>query len=93
MAEATKPSSGSSTGGAISSIFALLWTLLAGYGVYIIGQIAYRIRLRAIEDYGPVIHEFDPYFNYRATEVSKLSACLLVVNAIVCVIYLCWRCI
>jgi dolichyl-diphosphooligosaccharide--protein glycosyltransferase len=22
----------------------------------------------AIEEYGPVIHEFDPYFNYRATE-------------------------
>ena len=22
----------------------------------------------AIEEFGPVIHEFDPYFNYRATE-------------------------
>ncbi len=30
---------------------------------------AYKIRLHAIEEYGPVIHEFDPYFNYRATEV------------------------
>jgi len=29
---------------------------------------AYRIRLYAIEEYGRVIHEFDPYFNYRATE-------------------------
>jgi hypothetical protein len=30
---------------------------------------AYRIRLYAIEEYGRVIHEFDPYFNYRAAEV------------------------
>jgi dolichyl-diphosphooligosaccharide--protein glycosyltransferase len=29
---------------------------------------AYTIRMYAIEEYGPVIHEFDPYFNYRATE-------------------------
>ena len=32
--------------------------------------IAYTIRLYAIEEYGLVIHEFDPWFNYRATEVS-----------------------
>lgn len=31
---------------------------------------AYRIRLYAIEEFGRVIHEFDPYFNYRAAEVS-----------------------
>jgi dolichyl-diphosphooligosaccharide--protein glycosyltransferase len=29
---------------------------------------AYTIRLHAIEEYGLVIHEFDPWFNYRATE-------------------------
>ena len=29
---------------------------------------AYKIRLYAVEDYGRVIHEFDPYFNYRAAE-------------------------
>lgn len=29
---------------------------------------AYRIRLYAIQNYGLVIHEFDPWFNYRATE-------------------------
>jgi len=28
---------------------------------------AYRIRLFAVEEYGRIIHEFDPYFNYRAT--------------------------
>ncbi len=29
---------------------------------------AYEIRLYAINEYGRVIHEFDPYFNYRAAE-------------------------
>merc|ERR1719409_1068483 len=29
---------------------------------------AYDIRLYAIRVYGYVIHEFDPWFNYRATE-------------------------
>jgi dolichyl-diphosphooligosaccharide--protein glycosyltransferase len=28
---------------------------------------AYNIRLHALETYGNVIHEFDPWFNYRAT--------------------------
>jgi dolichyl-diphosphooligosaccharide--protein glycosyltransferase len=42
--------------------FALYLTTLAAYA-------AYTIRLKAIAEYGPVIHEFDPYFNYRATEV------------------------
>jgi dolichyl-diphosphooligosaccharide---protein glycosyltransferase len=39
------------------------------YLTYHILWSAYKIRLQAIEEYGPVIHEFDPYFNYRATEV------------------------
>mmetsp|Transcript_67283 Transcript_67283/g.194601 ORF Transcript_67283/g.194601 Transcript_67283/m.194601 type:complete len:831 (+) Transcript_67283:105-2597(+) len=29
---------------------------------------AYRIRLHAVETFGYVIHEFDPWFNFRATE-------------------------
>ena len=29
---------------------------------------AYTIRLKAIEEYGMVIHEFDPWFNFRATQ-------------------------
>ena len=33
-----------------------------------IGWTAYDIRLHAIREYGLVIHEFDPWFNYRATE-------------------------
>jgi dolichyl-diphosphooligosaccharide--protein glycosyltransferase len=44
-----------------------------GIGVYVVSRLvywAYKIRMQAIEEYGLVIHEFDPYFNYRATEVS-----------------------
>eukprot|EP00658_Telonema_sp_P-2_P016713 TRINITY_DN16480_c0_g1_i11.p1 TRINITY_DN16480_c0_g1~~TRINITY_DN16480_c0_g1_i11.p1 ORF type:complete len:804 (+),score=264.46 TRINITY_DN16480_c0_g1_i11:71-2413(+) len=33
-----------------------------------IGREAYRIRLYAIQEYGKVIHEFDPWFNFRATQ-------------------------
>lgn len=39
-----------------------------GQCFYSIFQEAYKIRLYALEEYGLVIHEFDPYFNYRATE-------------------------
>ena len=45
---------------------------------------AYVIRLQSIQEYGPVIHEFDPYFNYRATEVSFLnsfSMLLMIISA------------
>jgi dolichyl-diphosphooligosaccharide--protein glycosyltransferase len=37
-------------------------------GLYWACREAYNIRLYAINEYGRVIHEFDPYFNYRATE-------------------------
>mmetsp|Transcript_29191 Transcript_29191/g.63351 ORF Transcript_29191/g.63351 Transcript_29191/m.63351 type:complete len:855 (-) Transcript_29191:221-2785(-) len=33
-----------------------------------VGWSAYNIRLHAVETYGMVIHEFDPWFNYRAAE-------------------------
>ena len=33
----------------------------------------YNIRLIAIREFGTVIHEFDPYFNYRATEVRLFN--------------------
>jgi len=46
----------------------LVYYSLVGAAVYYIGSCAYRIRMLAIEEYGPVIHEFDPYFNWRATE-------------------------
>jgi hypothetical protein len=44
---------------------------------------AYRIRLMAIRDFGLVIHEFDPYFNFRATEVSVP---FLLTNIIYCLV-------
>ena len=31
---------------------------------------AYKIRLFAIKEYGRVIHEFDPWFNMRATQCA-----------------------
>lgn len=34
-------------------------------------QVSFRIRLLATVDFGTVIHEFDPYFNFLATEVSE----------------------
>jgi len=45
----------------------IYYALLTNILVYII-HLAYRIRLIALKEYGNVIHEFDPYFNYRATE-------------------------
>eukprot|EP00931_Biecheleriopsis_adriatica_P051037 TRINITY_DN29566_c0_g1_i1.p1 TRINITY_DN29566_c0_g1~~TRINITY_DN29566_c0_g1_i1.p1 ORF type:complete len:876 (+),score=146.56 TRINITY_DN29566_c0_g1_i1:78-2705(+) len=42
----------------------LLQALFLFYGAYA----AYEIRLYPIKDYGYIIHEFDPWFNYRATE-------------------------
>jgi dolichyl-diphosphooligosaccharide--protein glycosyltransferase len=50
--------------------FILSAVYAAGLGnvmYYALNQ-AYQIRTLAIEEYGRVIHEFDPYFNYRATE-------------------------
>jgi len=45
--------------------------LVLGLGLLVMTRIiywSYRIRMQAIDEYGLVIHEFDPYFNYRATE-------------------------
>lgn len=53
------------------SLFGLVWASVCGYAIYRIIYYSYRIRMAAIDEYGPVIHEFDPYFNYRATEVRK----------------------
>jgi hypothetical protein len=45
------------------------WLGAVLYIFWILLQAAYKIRTLAINEYGPVIHEFDPYFNWRATEV------------------------
>lgn len=49
----------------------LFWLPIQLVVIAISIQIAYTIRLYAIEEYGLVIHEFDPWFNYRATEYLK----------------------
>jgi asparagine N-glycosylation enzyme membrane subunit Stt3 len=47
-----------------------VWVSAAVFVFYNALATAYNIRLIPIKEFGPVIHEFDPYFNYRATEVS-----------------------
>lgn len=54
-----------------AEIYAWAWFGIAAYAILSIIYTAYDIRLAAIKEYGPVIHEFDPYFNFRATEVSR----------------------
>ncbi|KAL3942167.1 MAG: hypothetical protein SGBAC_003592 [Bacillariaceae sp.] len=51
-----------------AEIYAWAWFGIAAYAILSIIYTAYDIRLAAIKEYGPVIHEFDPYFNFRATE-------------------------
>ena len=36
--------------------------------VVVFAGLAVEIRLSAVRTYGLVIHEFDPWFNFRATE-------------------------
>ena len=57
-----------------SALYSYAWIGVVGYLMVLIVYNAYRIRMSAIDEYGPVIHEFDPYFNYRATEVRIHSA-------------------
>jgi dolichyl-diphosphooligosaccharide--protein glycosyltransferase len=51
-----------------SYVYKLAYLSGALYLVYVLALEAYRIRLNAIIEYGPVIHEFDPWFNFRATQ-------------------------
>ena len=46
-----------------------LWASLVRLAVLCLAlYMSVRIRLFAVERYGRVIHEFDPWFNFRATE-------------------------
>jgi len=45
----------------------VLWSVYA-IGIYFACKFAYEIRIYAIVNYGYVIHEFDPWFNFRATK-------------------------
>lgn len=56
-------------------IYGFAWLGIALYAIGSLIFTSYEIRLAAIKEYGPVIHEFDPYFNFRATEVS--TSCIL----------------
>ncbi len=50
----------------------MLWTVIGAFwrtvALYWISNVAYNIRLHSVNVFGKVIHEFDPYFNFRATE-------------------------
>ena len=50
-----------------STIQSFLWTVSL-LGISFAVYVAYAFRLKAITEYGAVIHEFDPYFHRRATE-------------------------
>ncbi|KAL7566259.1 hypothetical protein ACA910_011319 [Epithemia clementina (nom. ined.)] len=61
-----KPSKPAST--ATDELVGYVWFGIAVYLTFAFAMAAYLIRMGAIEEYGRVIHEFDPYFNLRATE-------------------------
>ena len=62
----------SSGGGASGVAFLLAWAIRLPLIAFILYE-AYVIRLYAIKNYGLVIHEFDPWFNFRATQcVARL---------------------
>ncbi|MFS7898933.1 putative dolichyl-diphosphooligosaccharide--protein glycotransferase [Helianthus anomalus] len=46
--------------------------VLAFFILLLIGVLAFSIRLFSVIKYESVIHEFDPYFNYRVTQVLIL---------------------
>jgi hypothetical protein len=64
-------SASSSSTVATSFIVQSIAAVLLLQALYTICNEAYEIRLYAIKEFGRVIHESDPYFNYRATEVRK----------------------
>lgn len=57
----TEPATGSSLRNAFGNVLAVFILIL-------IGVLAFSIRLFSVIKYESVIHEFDPYFNYRVTQ-------------------------
>ncbi|GFP92069.1 dolichyl-diphosphooligosaccharide--protein glycosyltransferase subunit stt3a [Phtheirospermum japonicum] len=45
--------------------------VISFFVLLLIGALAFSIRLFSVIKYESVIHEFDPYFNYRVTQVSS----------------------
>jgi hypothetical protein len=76
MAETKKKSSSSNSSSSTETssdyLVNLVWVGAVAYALFLFLNNAYIIRLQAIEEFGPVIHEFDPYFNWRATQVCHL---------------------
>ncbi|KAL7543759.1 hypothetical protein ACHAXR_013057 [Thalassiosira sp. AJA248-18] len=68
MAKSTSASSSSSAASSSDNLINLVWIGAVLYGIGTFLSNAFAIRLQAIEEFGPVIHEFDPYFNWRATQ-------------------------
>ena len=58
---------------AVRFIGAALVLLLQLAALAAICKVAVEIRMHAVENYGRVIHEFDPWFNYRATEYLSMN--------------------
>jgi hypothetical protein len=71
----TESSAGIDQDDSSNTLYSYAWIGIIGYAIMTIIYNAYRIRMGAIDEFGPVIHEFDPYFNYRATEVSSGLHC------------------
>ncbi len=67
---ATKPEESSGESSLVKSVVSSLYIIGFLNFLYKAAAEAFDIRLYAIKEYGLVIHEFDPYFNYRAAEVS-----------------------
>ena len=52
----------------ISSSLSVKSDVVVGFTLVLIGCLAAAIRLFSVVKYESVIHEFDPYFNYRAAQ-------------------------
>lgn len=50
-------------------IISSVWLSFIGYVIFITVKTGYELRVFAIEEFGPIIHEFEPYFNLRTAEV------------------------
>ena len=51
-----------------SALWSLMSLALFIFAMTFVVPAAYSIRIFALEEYGKVIHEFDPWFNFRATQ-------------------------
>lgn len=77
-----KKKSSASSSKASDYLVNLVWVGAVSYLISQFLKNAYIIRMQAIEEFGPVIHEFDPYFNWRATQVYTICCVLVICNTI-----------